>query len=300
MSSIAYATDEKMIEYHRLCGNRTINFWRLSSKKDFTDFHKGDLLFFYAKSQHSKEKGFVGYAHYVTVNRLSLRQMWKRYGTLNGYDTEEHLKEAISRAAKNRPIPDRMNCLYLDDVVFFMTPVYPSSVHSKINRTLESYAYLDQENPQMTMRILKQAEINGIDIWSASQTAEPVNIFKKDELRHQMALIAHEVGKYGSSESETVRAKRLIRKMCAEGYELIHGSHIECMKITADSMELKMPFVYSLRDKDARLNEIAGRIMHYKYEIAKSGLNLRKVRFEIVSEQPEQEAASLVEKLNEE
>lgn len=72
------------------------------------------------------------------------------------------------------------------------------------------------------------------------------------------------------------------------------------MKITADSIELRTPFIYSLRDRDARLNEIAGRIMRYKYEIAQSGLNLRKVRFEIVSEQPEQEAASLVEKLNEE
>ena len=45
MGSIAYVTDEKMLAYHRLCRNQSILFWRLSNKK-FTDFHKGDLLFF--------------------------------------------------------------------------------------------------------------------------------------------------------------------------------------------------------------------------------------------------------------
>ena len=49
MSSIAYVTDEKMLEYHRLCRNKDILFWRLSSRKKFTDFRKGDLLFFFAR-----------------------------------------------------------------------------------------------------------------------------------------------------------------------------------------------------------------------------------------------------------
>ena len=49
MSSIAYVTDRKMIDYHRLCGNTTMNFWRLSAGKEFTDFHRGDLLFFYTR-----------------------------------------------------------------------------------------------------------------------------------------------------------------------------------------------------------------------------------------------------------
>lgn len=49
MGSIAYVADEEMIEYHRLCGNKEINFWRLSSQKNFTNFHSGDLLFFYTK-----------------------------------------------------------------------------------------------------------------------------------------------------------------------------------------------------------------------------------------------------------
>ena len=55
MSSIAYVTDEKMIEYHRLCGNRRINFWRLTSHKEFTNFHPGELLFFYTRPNNSRK-----------------------------------------------------------------------------------------------------------------------------------------------------------------------------------------------------------------------------------------------------
>ena len=63
MGSIAYVTDEKMLAYHRLCRNQSILFWRLSNKK-FTDFHKGDLLFFFARPNHGRKKALIGYAHY--------------------------------------------------------------------------------------------------------------------------------------------------------------------------------------------------------------------------------------------
>ena len=46
MASIAYITDKKMIEYHRLNGNHSINFWKPSNTKKISDFHNGDLLFF--------------------------------------------------------------------------------------------------------------------------------------------------------------------------------------------------------------------------------------------------------------
>jgi hypothetical protein len=191
MSSIAYVTDEKMIEYHRLCGAREMNFWRLSSKKDFTDFRKGDLLFFYARAPHTRRKGFVGYAHYVSTRKLSLHQMWKKYRTLNGYDSEQLLSEAIHRAAKDRPVPEQMNCLYLNDAVFFMSAVYPSDIGLSISSSLESYCYLDQEDPQATVRILKQAEKRAaLILWSAAQNAEPAAIFSGgDEIRHQLAVI---------------------------------------------------------------------------------------------------------------
>ena len=49
MSSIAYITDHQMIEYHRLNGNRIINFWKPSTMKKISDFNPGDYLFFLAK-----------------------------------------------------------------------------------------------------------------------------------------------------------------------------------------------------------------------------------------------------------
>jgi hypothetical protein len=124
MSTIAYVTDEKMLEYHRLCRHRTILFWRLSSKKNFSDFRKGDILFFFAKARYGKKKGLIGYAHFDSIRRLSISSMWKNYGERTGYDSEEQLRGAIEKAARGE-IPKKMSCLYLTGVVFFVYPVYP-------------------------------------------------------------------------------------------------------------------------------------------------------------------------------
>ena len=70
MGSIAYVTEENMLAYHRLCRNQSILFWRLSNKK-FTDFHKGDLLFFFARPNHGRKKALIGYAHYDSEINLS-------------------------------------------------------------------------------------------------------------------------------------------------------------------------------------------------------------------------------------
>ena len=143
MSSIAYTTDQEMIEYHRLCGNRDVNFWRLSARAGFTDFKRGDLLFFYAYGQSSKrKKGFVGYAHFHSTSRLSLNEMWKRYGTANGYSSKERLKEAIEMSSRSGTVPETMNCLHLKDCVYFSSPVYPNEAGLKINEKLESFTYI--------------------------------------------------------------------------------------------------------------------------------------------------------------
>ena len=117
MSSIAYVTDSNMIEYHRLCGSRRFNFWRLSARAAFSDFRKGDLLFFYAYGRNKKKKGFVGYAHFDGARKLSLKQMWKEYGTLNGFDTRADLEEAIRRASRDHEVPERMSCLLLSKLI---------------------------------------------------------------------------------------------------------------------------------------------------------------------------------------
>ena len=71
MAAIAYITDSKMLEYHRLNASMTMNFWRLSPLLSFTDFKKGDLLFFLSKDKNHmrhKEKGIVGYGSVDSYN----------------------------------------------------------------------------------------------------------------------------------------------------------------------------------------------------------------------------------------
>ena len=298
MSSIAYVTDENMIEYFRLCGIRQMNFWRLSSRKEFTDFQKGDLLFFYTRTPHSRSRGFVGYAHYVSTQKLSLKGMWKKYGTSNGYDSEQLLNEAIQRAAKDQPVPEKMNCLYLNDAVFFSNPVNPNEVGLKISPQLESYMYLDQEDPQMTVKILRAAEQKGIDIWSNSQSYESEDIFKSDEIRHQLTLIKDGMPADSWNQKERTRAQKLA---AASGLEFIRGSRTDVFELQKDQLILSLPFVSQEKDKPYLVREYIGKVMMYRLMLQKSGLRMPAVRFQILhDEEAPEELLMLTTNINEE
>ena len=94
MASIAYVSDEKMLEYHRVNGSHEIVFWRLSTKK-FSSFQQGDLLFFLSNTGTSKEKGIVGYGCFVGEKQMSVDNLWKKHGTACGYNNKEELINAI-------------------------------------------------------------------------------------------------------------------------------------------------------------------------------------------------------------
>ena len=67
MAAIAYITDKNMIDFHRLNGNHTINFWKPSTSKKISNLKQGDLLFFLAKGTErgkQKEKGLMGYGKF--------------------------------------------------------------------------------------------------------------------------------------------------------------------------------------------------------------------------------------------
>lgn len=294
MSSIAYVADEKMIEYHRLFGSRNINFWRLSSQKRFKDFKKGDLLFFYTRSKHSKKKGFVGYAHYDSTEKMSLKRMWKKYEQKNGYDNFEQLKDAIQTAARDNQIPEQMNCLYLTDVVFFVAPIYPEDIGIKISQKLESYCYLDQNDPQVTVRLLKLAEKVGIDIWSAAQSKESQDVFRKDELRHHLAVCAKEIGSSGLTEQETKKANKL-SKTLDDSFEYIRGSENDYLRIDDRDLIIAIPFVFTQKDYDMRKLELMGKLTMYKLYILRNHLDVDRVKFRILTEQEQPEILELVE-----
>ena len=301
MSSIAYVTDEKMIEYHRLCGNRSMNFWRLSARSGFTNFRRGDLLFFYARRGHMRSKALLGYAHYVATEKLSLRQMWNKYGNANGYDSKEQMEEAIRKAARSGKVPEKLNCLYLTDAVYFREPVIPEEIGITISSQLESYCYLDREDPQVTVRILKQAEKGGIDLWSAAQSFEPENSFRADEVRHQLAVIRAEIGRDGRNGREETRARRLARQRLKEpGWEMIRGSETDCFRMENDVLTIALPFAWNTMDRDIRMKELMGTVAMYRIKAEAHQLPVSRICFDIISEAEEPDLDPLLKVFNHE
>ena len=297
MSSIAYVTDEKMLEYHRLCRNRSILFWRLSSRKKFSDFRKGDLLFFFARPHRGRRKGLIGYAHFDSLKRLSLYQMWDQYGQATGYDSRELLKEAIEKAAKG-PVPKQMSCLYLTDVVFFLSPIYPDEIGLDIPNNLESYCYLDRSDPAITVNILKKAEQHGIDLWTIGSETAPEVIFARDAVRHQIAVIHKQIGKESGSEKErTLTHKLAAMQIGKPEWEMIRGSRTDCLKITDTEITISIPFAAQANDRDLRTRELFGRMIMYRLKIGETNIK-QKVRFEILGAGSNEMIGSLTEVLN--
>ena len=289
MSSIAYTTDQEMIEYHRLCGNRDVNFWRLSARAGFTDFKRGDLLFFYAYGQSSKrKKGFVGYAHFHSTSRLSLNEMWKRYGTANGYSSKERLKEAIEMSSRSGTVPETMNCLHLKDCVYFSSPVYPNEAGLKINEKLESFTYIDRDDPTATVRILRIAEERGIDLWAKSQNYEPDSVFALDEVRQQLTLITASLAPEERTREEVRKAKKLVKPMLAEQEcEPIRGSMTDAFYVKDGKVTIIVPFAAQVGDRQKRIQELLGKLVMYRTAAEAAGLRGGIPEFRILSEEEE-------------
>ena len=168
MSAICYITDSKLLELHRLNQNKEMNFWRLSTSNRFTDFEVGDLLFFLSKDKEhmrNKEKGIVGYGRCRSFEHYSITTMWNKYETLNGYRSKEEFMEAIMKVSKTEEKPKKINAIYLEDVVFFQSPIYLSDCGKEISNRIESYIYLDKEG-EIAFKILDAAK-GGEDIWSS-------------------------------------------------------------------------------------------------------------------------------------
>ena len=299
MSSIAYVTDEEMLEYHRLCRNRTIIFWRLATRRKIADFRKGDLLFFFAKPEHSRRKALIGYAHYDSTKRLSLKQMWEKYGEATGYANPQRLHDAIDKAAKGE-IPSVMRCLYLTDVVFFLSPIYPEEVGLSLQNNLESYTYLDRNDPRVTVRILQTAAEHGIDLWSADHTRTPDEIFHNDETRHQLAVMCSDMGKEAGSEAERHRAHHLAeQKITEESWEMIRGSQTDCLKMDENQITIALPLVVQANDRDVRVLELFGKMNLYRLYAKQQHVD-RRIVFEVLSDKPIDELKELVEDFNNE
>lgn len=284
MASIAYITDQKMIEFHRLNGNHEINFWKPSALKRMVDFDKGDFLFFLAKGTErgkDREKGIVGYGRLHTMSEMNLDQMWNRYKRKNGFEDKEQLIEAIRRITKNHQLPDKVSCMELQNVVFFQHPIYLSEIGVHISNKIESFFYLDKGHFDTTSKILKLANEIGVDLWSVIQSEETITTdFTKDALIQIAENITDKLESYPYSTYETQRIHRYIEKLRKEdsSIQLMGRSKTSYHKIVDKNLTIYVVCMVNTLDFMKKFQFMIGYVKVYEGYIRRSeGKNRIKV-----------------------
>ena len=276
MSAIAYITDSKMLELHRLNNSETMNFWRPSINVNFSDFGVGDLVFFLSKDKDqkkNKEKGIVGFGRTKEITVSSIKSMWEKYKQQNGYTNYEDFKEAIRKVTKDHKLPRKISAFYLEDVAFFQ-PVYLSELDYNISNKVESYVYLKKE--ELVLKILSLAR-NAGDMWSDfDRLNHTINI---QEAIYVLNESHKKIGKIKVSDKIKKQAYKYLINNYPE-YRFIKDSYLEMYKIENNKLEI---LFYNL-DND---KEIIGQALLYRYYInIVYGVDIF-VRFKLVNEKQE-------------
>lgn len=209
MSAIAYITDSKLLELHRLNTHKTMNFWRLTSNVAFSDFRVGDLLFFLSKDKehmNQGEKGIVGYGQLEDIYINSPKKMWDNFESQNGYNTYNDFKEALVRASKTHELPSKISSLYLKDVTFFQNPIYLSECGIEISKNIESYIYI---NPKDAVIKLLDYGKDNIDIWSSDEDLS--QRIEDQKLEYAIKLAHDDIGDYKLDLKEIKIANKIMK-----------------------------------------------------------------------------------------
>lgn len=220
MSCIAYVTDSKMLELHRLNNHKTMNFWRLSNNMSFSDFSYGDLVFFLSKDkEHSnnKEKGIVGFGRLVSMNLCSVNKMWEKYEELNGYRSLEDFTAAIAKVSKDKKIPKKISSFYLESVTFFQ-PIYLSECGMNISNNVESYIYLSDD---VSDKLLSLAKDNR-DLWSSFSDGN--DTIEQEELLRSLFETHSKIKDvpYNLKQEKTISEK--MKELCNGEYRRMNNS----------------------------------------------------------------------------
>lgn len=263
MASIIHVTDKDMIEFHRINGNKKMNFWRPGSNKRFADFKAGDYLFFLAKgSERKKEKGIIGYGKCVNMTSCHFDYMWRKYGQLNGYHTKKDCYEAIMKVSKDKEMPKRLNCIELENVVFFQAPVYLSEFGVKISNKLESYTYIDKEKPFLSSMILNKASKIGIDLWTTNRSeAENKRVLAINAVRLACGNI------YTLLKAEESVHMRILMEEYMKAHskcEWIIGSKKDAIEIDNDQITIDIPVLLNSDEDYKSLQEAIGHAIMFK------------------------------------
>lgn len=276
MAAIAYITDKNMIDFHRLNGNHTINFWKPSTSKKISNLKQGDLLFFLAKGTErgkQKEKGLMGYGKFQKSYTMNFQAMWSKYEIQNGYATRDGLEEAICKVTKNHRLPNMLNCLQLEEVVFFQYPIYLSEIGMQVSNKLESYLYIDKENLYNTDKILKIANQFGVDVWSKVFEQEHTHNFKKDAQIQIIHNIYEVIKSNYYSTYEEARLAHFIQDYQKHhtNTQAIRNSKTEFIEIREDRLWICLPCLINTSEIQKKLQYIIGHYMLYSSYIKNSG-----------------------------
>lgn len=275
MASIAYITDQKMIEYHRLNGSTSINFWRPTMKRKISDFEVGDFLFFLSKGTErgrKREKGIIGYGKFQKSQNLSFSQMWNTYGSQNGYTSKVELQDAMRRITKDKKVPKSINCLYLTDVVYFQFPIYLSEFEMQISNKIESYIYLDKDDPTITNKILAKAKEVGIDLWSSTLNDDQITVesIDVDQLNYNLSesysMVELDIYK-GKSNSQLKKLKDKIIEFYQFNQipiEPLKGSNCTLVSIQNKKVEIITPLIYQQKNMNTNFQAVIGHIILYR------------------------------------
>ncbi len=258
MSAIAYVTDSKMLELHRLNRHKTMNFWRLSTNISFSAFHEDDLVFFLSKDKEHRwkdEKGIVGFGRLKTMSVASIKTMWERYGIYNGYQSLEDFKQAILKVAKDRKLPKKISGFYLENVTFFQ-PVYLSECGIDLSNKVESYIYL--KDPDVVMKLLALAKHSG-DLWTG--TSEDQEAISEEEKRYVLFKIHEEIKDIEQDEKTRKRANKALKKYMEEhpNFRPLYDSGNELYHINNDLIEIVF-----YHDRYSEMKTLAGQAFLYR------------------------------------
>lgn len=252
MSSIIYNADSAMMEYHRLHGTQRINFWRPSSQHPIRELKSGDFVFFYSRCFYGNRaiRGIVGYGTFVKAYYLSMSQMWKQFQQQNGYDTKEHWMEAVRKYAQTEH--DKLQSLYIEDVLFFNEPILLSSLQNRINPNIESYVYTDKkEKVDGAYEILEEASRIGIDWWTAAMQTGCANSdkFEHDRLYAKVCEMHRKIQEFPYEGAEIRRNQKLAREYqkAHPGIKMLHGSLYEMIRIKEGRVDVYIPLAVRTR-----------------------------------------------------
>lgn len=198
MASIAHVVSRDTVEFHRLHSHREIVFWRFNTK-NFSNFSTNDLLFFLCKTNR-REKGLLGFGQLKAIKNLKTKSVFPRYQEKLGYQNQDEFLNAITKIRDTQELPDKLNCLILENVTYFKSPIYLSHYHYNLNKQVESFVYFDQDD-NITSQILRDVKQDtGLDLWSEAQD-DVIHHLGSLSTLYEAARLIHESGLFNPKDT---------------------------------------------------------------------------------------------------